>query len=150
MRDNLNYSKNDFFSPRREERQEKIIMTENEIAKIIVNLFLKVHRNLGPGLFESVYEEVVCYELIKLGLRYKRQQGVVVIYEDVKMDLGFRTDIIVEDKVIIEIKSVETLAPVHHKQLLTYLKLTDLKLGLLVNFNVDLIKNGVVRIVNNL
>ena len=125
-------------------------MTENEISKILVDLFLKVHRALGPGLLESVYEEVICYELVKSGLKFKRQQGINVVYENVKMEMGFRADIIVEDKVIIEIKSVEAIAPVHHKQLLTYLKLTEVKLGLLVNFNVDLIKNGITRIVNNL
>ena len=125
-------------------------MTENEIAKILVNLFLKVHRVLGPGLLESVYEAAICYELAMVGLKFQRQQGIEVIYENVKMDLGFRADIIVENKVIVEIKSIETLAPVHHKQLLTYLRLTDLKLGLLVNFNVALIKDGIIRIVNGL
>jgi GxxExxY protein len=125
-------------------------MTENEISKILVDIFLKVHRNLGPGLLESVYEEVICYELAKLNVPFKRQQGILVEYEGIKMEDGFRADIIVENKVIIEIKSVEILAPVHHKQLLTYLRLTNLKLGLLVNFNVDLIKDGIVRLVNNL
>jgi GxxExxY protein len=125
-------------------------ITENEIATSLVSIFLKIHRQLGPGLLESVYEEIVCYELRKAGHEFKRQQGIAVIYDELKMDLGFRSDVIVENKVIIEIKSVEMLAPVHHKQLLTYLRLTDLKLGLLVNFNVDLIKNGITRIVNNL
>jgi GxxExxY protein len=125
-------------------------MTENEIAKILVNIFYKVHSTLGPGLLESVYEEVICYELDKLDIKYKRQPGIAVLYEGVKMDIGFRADIIVEDKVIVEIKSIEAIAPVHHKTLLTYLKLTNIKLGLLVNFNVDLIKDGITRIVNNL
>ena len=125
-------------------------MTENEIAKILVNIFLKVHRTLGPGLLESVYEAAICHELDKLGIRYKRQQGIVVVYDEVKMDIGFRADIIVENKVIVEIKSIEAIAPVHPKTLLTYLKLTELKLGLLVNFNVSLIKDGITRIVNNL
>ena len=125
-------------------------MEENEISKILVDLFIKIHSKLGPGLLESVYEEVICYELEKRGLQYKRQQGISVYYENVKMDIGFRADIIIENKVILEIKSVELLAPVHHKQLQTYLKLTNIKLGLLVNFNVDLVKNGIVRIVNNL
>lgn len=116
----------------------------------MVNTFLKVHRALGPGLLESVYEEAISYELGKAGILYKRQQGIEVIYEDVKLELGFRADLIVEDKVIVELKSVESLAPVHHKVLLTYLRLTNLKLGLLVNFNVDLIKHGIKRIVNNL
>jgi len=125
-------------------------MTENEIAKELVNIFYKVHSTLGPGLLESVYETVICCELEKCGLRYERQKGIQVWYEDVKMDLGFRADIIVEGKVIIELKSVETIAPVFFKTLLTYLRLTDLKLGLLVNFNVPLIKDGITRVVNNL
>jgi GxxExxY protein len=125
-------------------------MAENELSRIIVNICYKIHTTLGPGLLESVYEELLVYELKKLNINYKRQQGIPVIYEDVKMDLGFRADIIVEDKLIIEIKSVETIAPVHHKQLLTYLKITGLKLGLLVNFNEALIKTGIQRIVNNL
>ena len=125
-------------------------MTENEIAKILVNIFLKVHRTLGPGLLESVYEAAICHELDKLSIKYKRQQGIAVVYDDVKMDIGFMADIIVEDKVIVEIKSIEAISPVHPKTLLTYLKLTELKLGLLVNFNVSLIKNGIIRIVNDL
>jgi len=135
--------------PRQVAKNAKI-MTENEVAKILVDIFLKVHKTFGPGLFESVYEAAICYELDKLNINYQRQQGIVAIYEDKILDLGFRADIIIENKVIVEIKSIETLAPVHYKQLLTYLRLTDLKLGLLVNFNVDLIKDGVHRIVNNL
>ncbi len=125
-------------------------MKENEISGTLVDIFIKVHSQLGPGLLESVYEEVICFELQKRGLHYKRQQGIAVMYDEIKMEMGFRADIIVEDKVIVEIKSVEVLAPVHHKQLLTYLKLTSVKLGLLVNFNVNLVKDGIVRIVNNL
>lgn len=125
-------------------------MTENEISKVVVELCLKIHKMFGPGLFESVYEELLCYELQKSGLLYTRQQGIPLVHEEIKLEIGFRADIIIENKVIIEIKSVESLAPVHHKQLLTYLKLTDLKLGLLINFNVELIKNGIHRIVNNL
>jgi GxxExxY protein len=125
-------------------------MTENELSKIVVGLCLKIHKTLGPGLLESVYEEVLCYELAKLGLNFRRQQGIIVEYEGIKMDLGFRADIIVEDKLIVELKSVEAIAPVHHKILLTYLRLTNIKLGLLVNFNVELIRDGIKRIVNNL
>ena len=125
-------------------------MNENELSRIIVNSCFKIHNEIGAGLFESVYEEILCFELDKNGLLFERQKEVPVIYENVKMDIGFRADIIVENKVILEIKSVETLAPVHYKQLLTYLKLTDLKLGLLVNFNVNLIKDGIKRVVNNL
>lgn len=125
-------------------------MTENELAKIIVNCCYKIHTSLGPGLLESVYEEILSYELKKENIQIKRQQGIPVIYDDVKMELGFRADIIVEDKVIIEIKSVESIAPVHQKQLLTYLKISGMKLGLLVNFNEALIKDGIHRIVNKL
>jgi len=125
-------------------------LSENELSKILVNIFLKIHRTLGPGLLESVYESAICYELEKLRIFYKRQTEITVFYEDVKMDIGFRADIIVENKVIIELKSVESLSPVHFKQLLTYLRLTDLKLGLLVNFNEVLIKDGINRVVNNL
>lgn len=125
-------------------------MTENELAKIVVGLCLKIHRELGPGLLESVYEEVLCYELVKSGLKFNRQQGIIVMYEDIKMDLGFRADIIVEDKLIIELKSIESIGPVHFKILLTYLRLTNKKLGLLINFNVELIKDGIKRIANNL
>jgi len=125
-------------------------MNENELAKIIVGKCLKIHRTLGPGLLESVYEEILFYELTKSNLNCKRQVGIPVVYEDIKMDLGFRADMTVEDKVILELKSVETVMPVHKKQLLTYLKLTGMKLGLLINFNVELIKNGISRIVNRL
>lgn len=125
-------------------------MTENEISKILVDIFIKVHSQLGPGLLESVYEAAICHELLKRGLSFKRQQGIAVFYDEIKMDIGFRADIIVENKVILELKSIENLLPVHHKTLLTYLRLTDIKLGLLVNFNVSLVKNGITRIVNKL
>lgn len=125
-------------------------MTENEISKIIVNCCYKIHTTLGPGLLESVYEELLAFELRRENLSFRRQQGIPVVYEGIKMDLGFRADIIVENLVIIEIKSIEAVAPVHQKQLLTYLRITGLKLGLLVNFNEALIKDGIQRIVNNL
>lgn len=125
-------------------------MSENELSGVIVDCCFRIHKQLGPGLFESVYENILDYELTKAGLAIKRQCPIAVIWDNVKMDQGFRADIIVENKVIIEIKSVETVSSVHQKQLLTYLKLTDLKLGLLVNFNEALIKNGIRRIVNNL
>ena len=125
-------------------------MTENEISKIIVNSCYQIHIELGPGLLESVYEEILFSELIDQGLTVERQKAIPVIWKKNKMNLGFRADLIVENKVIIELKSVEQLAPVHHKQLLTYLKITGLKLGLLINFNEALIKNGITRIVNNL
>lgn len=125
-------------------------MTENEISKIVVDCCYKIHTSLGPGLLESVYEEVLSYELQKRGLKIDRQKGLPVLYDDLKMELGFRADIIVENKVILELKSLEVLAPVHSKQLLTYLKITGLKLGLLINFGELLIKDGIHRIVNNL
>ena len=125
-------------------------MTENELSKIIVDCCFKIHTKLGPGLLESVYEEILTYELKNTGLRIMRQQGLPVHYDELKMDLGFRADIIVEDKVIIELKSIEAIAPVHLKQLLTYLKITGIKLGLLINFNEALIKDGIKRVVNNL
>ncbi|NOQ25724.1 MAG: GxxExxY protein [Bacteroidales bacterium] len=125
-------------------------MTENEISKIIVNTCYDIHVKLGPGLLESVYEEILYYELKEQNLKVERQKGIPVFWKGVKMDIGFRTDLIVENKVIIELKSVETIAPVHPKQLLTYLRITKLKLGLLINFNEKLIKDGITRIVNNL
>jgi GxxExxY protein len=125
-------------------------MTENEIAKIVVDCSLKVHKKLGPGLFESVYEEILSYELLKKGLLVERQVPLPVIYEEVKMEIGFRLDILVQKKLIIELKSIDLISPVHKKQLITYLKLTGLKLGLLINFNVDLIKDGITRVVNGL
>lgn len=125
-------------------------MTENEIAKIVVDCCFKIHTTLGPGLFESVYEEALKYELEKRDLKYEYQKTLPVFYDDIKLDLGFRADIIVENKVILELKSQEVLAPVHSKQLLTYLRVTGLKLGLLINFSEALIKDGIHRIVNNL
>ena len=125
-------------------------MTENEISQILIGIFIKVHSKLGPGLLESVYEAAICYELDKIGLKYRRQAGIEVWYEEVKLDLGFRADIIVEEKVIVEVKSVETLTPVFFKTLLTYLRLSGKKLGLMANFNVSLMRNGIKRIVNDL
>ncbi|MCW1146624.1 MULTISPECIES: GxxExxY protein [Flavobacterium] len=125
-------------------------MTENELSRIVFDCALKVHQSLGPGLLESAYEECLYYELRKTGLNVEKQKPLPLIYEEVKLDVGYRIDIIVENKLIIEIKSVEALNDVHFAQLLTYLKLTNCKLGLLINFNVSLIKNGVKRVVNNL
>lgn len=125
-------------------------MTENEISKIILDISFDIHTKLGPGLFESVYEEILVYELENYGLNIKRQKAIPVIWEELKMEVGFRADIIVEDKVIIEIKSIEALAPIHYKQLTTYLKITGLKLGLLINFNEYLLKDGIKRIANKL
>ncbi|MFZ9189032.1 MAG: GxxExxY protein [Algoriphagus sp.] len=123
---------------------------ENSLSKIVVDTCYQVHVGLGPGLFESVYEEVLHYELCKQGLQVKRQYPVPIVWNEVEMELGFRADLVVEDLVLIELKSVKALEPVHKKQVLTYLKLTGFKLGLLINFNEALIKNGIARIVNDL
>ncbi len=125
-------------------------MTEDAIAKEVVDAASRVHITLGPGLLESVYQAVLEYELAQRGLRTVSQQAIPVVYGTIRADIGFRADLIVEDLVIIEIKSVELLAPVHKKQLLTYLRLADKRLGLLINFNSALIKDGITRIVNGL
>jgi len=125
-------------------------MHENELSKIIVNLCFEIHKQYGPGLFESVYEEIFVYEWGVTGLPILRQKGIKVIHKGIDMGIGFIPDIVVGNKVIIELKSVENLAEVHYKQLLTYLKLMNMRLGLLINFNVPLIKNGIHRIVNKL
>jgi GxxExxY protein len=125
-------------------------MTENEIATIIVDTAFRIHRDLGPGLFESVYERIMEVELTKRGLTVARQKPIPIVYNGVHFEAGFRCDLLVEDKVIVEVKSIETLHPVHKKQVLTYLRFGDKRLGLLINFNVALIKDGIVRLVNGL
>jgi GxxExxY protein len=125
-------------------------MTENEIATIVVDACYHIHTRLGPGLLESVYTRILEYELVKRGLQVRREIPIRFRYDELEFDEGFRADIVVEDKLILELKSVENTAPVHKKQLLTYLKLTEMKLGLLINFGSPLIKDGIVRIVNGL
>ena len=125
-------------------------MTENEISFKIRGAIFKVYNQLGPGLLETVYEHVLTHELIKQGLDAQRQVIIPVYYDGEKLDLGFRADIVVNDKVIIELKSVETIHDVHHKQVITYLKLSKKKLGLLVNFNTDDLTTSIFRKVNNL
>ena len=125
-------------------------MHENDISYTVRGAAFKVHGKLGPGLLESVYEAALKYEIEKLGLKVLSQVGLPVEYEEIKLDIGYRADLIVEDKVIIEIKSVEALRDVHWKQLLTYLRLSDMKLGLLINFNTSSLKYSIERIVNNL
>jgi len=125
-------------------------MTENEIAKIIVDAAYHVHKSLGPGLLESVYEVILAHALEKGGLRVKRQVPVPIVFDGIKFDEGFRADLIVEDKVIVEFKSVEKVMRVHKKQLLTYLRLADKRLGLLINFGSELIRDGISRVVNGL
>jgi len=122
--------------------------TEDDISKIVFEAALKVHKILGPGLLESAYEECLFYELKKTNLKVEKQKALPLVYEEVKLEVGYRIDIIIEDKFIVEIKSVEALNDVHLAQLLTYLKLTNCKLGLLINFNVKLLKNGVRRVIN--
>jgi GxxExxY protein len=123
-------------------------MTENELAKIVFNLGLKVHRVMGPGLLESSYEECLYYEIYKKGLLVEKQKALPLIYENVKLDIGYRVDLMVERKLIVEIKSVENLNDIHFAQLLTYLRLSDCRLGLLISFNSVLFKNGVRRVIN--
>jgi GxxExxY protein len=126
-------------------------MTINEISKIILDVAFDIHKKLGPGLLESVYETIMEYELIHIDkLKVSRQRGIPVIWKEMRLDLGFRSDLIIEDLVLVEVKSIEAIAPVHYKQVLTHLKLTGLKLGLLINFNEELLKTGIKRIVNNL
>jgi GxxExxY protein len=125
-------------------------MKENDLSYAIRGAAFKVYSTLGPGLLESVYETALSYELRKEGLDVKNQLAIPMIYEDIKMDVGFRLDILVNDLVIIEVESVETLMDVYHKQLLTYLKLADKKLGLLINFNSPTLKDSITRIANNL
>ncbi len=125
-------------------------MTENEIAKQIMDAAFLIHRTLGPGLLEIVYEIILAKKLSEMGLTVDRQVPVPIRFEGISFDEGFRADLIVEQKVIVELKSVERLQPVHSKQLLTYLRLTDMRLGLLINFGENLLKNGFKRVVNGL
>ena len=125
-------------------------MNENTTSGQIVDAAYKVHATLGPGLLESVYEAALAWDLAKRGLSFTRQQGIPVIYEEVRIHPGFFADLIVENQVIVEIKAIEFVAFVHKRQLLTYLKLADKRLGLLINFNVVLIKDGIIRIANGL
>lgn len=125
-------------------------MTENELAKIVVEVAFQIHTKLGPGLLESVYQKIMLYELRKRGLNVEEEVPFPVIWDDTKMDVGFRADLFVENKLVVELKSIEKVAPVHKKTLLTYLRITDCRLGLLINFGEELIKNGISRVVNNL
>ena len=125
-------------------------MNENELAKIVVDAAFHVHTSLGPGLLESVYQKVMAYELNKRGLQVEEEVAVPVVWDDVQLEVGFRIDLLIDKKLVIELKSVEKVSPVHKKILLTYLRLTDLKLGLLVNFGEELMKTGISRVVNGL
>jgi len=123
-------------------------MTENELAKIVFDTGLKVHKALGPGLLESAYEECLFFELVNAGLHVEKQKGLPLVYDKVKLDIGYRVDLMLEHKLIIEVKSVEALNDIHLAQVLTYLKLSDCKLGLLINFNTVLFKDGIRRVIN--
>ena len=125
-------------------------MKENTLSGRIIGCCMMVHRLLGPGLLESAYEEALVFELGRQNLKCTRQKGIPAHYRDIELNAGFRADVIVDDKVLVELKSVERLLPIHYKQVLTYLKLSGLKLGLLVNFNTALVKDGIKRIVNDL
>ena len=125
-------------------------MTENELATKTLDICFKIHKQYGPGLFESVYEEIFCYEWAKTSIPFVRQHPIPLVHETIKLEAGFRADAILDNKLIIELKSIEALADIHYKQLLTYLKLTNLKLGLLINFNVVYLKDGIHRIANKL
>jgi GxxExxY protein len=123
-------------------------MTENQIASKVIGCALEVHKALGPGLLESAYQECLCYKLRKEGLIVEKQKPMPLIFQEVKLEIGYRIDILVENKVVIEIKSVEALNDVHLAQTLTYMRLGNFKLGLLINFNVNLLKNGIKRVIN--
>jgi GxxExxY protein len=125
-------------------------MHENELSGIIIDICFEIHTTLGPGLLESVYEEIICFELTARGIPFERQKGLPVIWKEMKMDIGFRPDIIVDKKVVVEIKSVEMIAKSHPKITLTYIRLSNIKLGLLINFGAPVLKEGITRLVNNL
>ena len=125
-------------------------MCENELSKLALNICFDIHKQYGPGLFESVYEEVFCHEWEKTGILFSRQKGIPLVHESRRMNVGFRADVILDDKLLLEIKSVETLAEIHFRQVVTYLKLSGIKLGLLINFNEVMLKNGIRRIANGI
>ncbi len=125
-------------------------LNENELSYKIIGAAIEIHKSIGPGLLESAYENALAYDLKELGFEVKQQLALPFIYKEVKQDVGYRIDLMVNNKVIIEIKAIESIAPVHYSQLLTYLKLSGIKLGLLINFNSKTLKDNIHRIVNNL
>jgi GxxExxY protein len=127
-----------------------LIMDINELSSKIIGAAIEVHKKLGPGLLESVYEECICHELSLRGISFERQKPLPVVYKGKKLDCGYRLDIVAEKAIIVEMKSCEKIEPIHRAQLLTYLKLSDLNLGLLLNFNTPVMRDGIVRIVNEL
>ncbi len=131
-------------------KNENLLDRENEISKEIIGVSIEVHRVLGPGLMESTYEECLCRELMLRNIPFERQKPLPVFYKGAKLDCGYRIDLVVSDKVILELKTVNRIEPIHEAQLLTYLRLSNRKLGLLINFNVPVLKRGIKRIVNGL
>lgn len=125
-------------------------MRYNDLTGIVIETAIEIHRRLGPGLLESVYQEILTYELRKRGLRVEKEVPIPVVWDEVKLDIGFRADLIVEGMLVLELKSVEAVSPTHKKILLTYLRLTDKRLGLLINFNTELLKDGITRVANGL
>jgi GxxExxY protein len=130
-------------------RRDAETQSFREITERVIGACIEIHRQLGPGLLESAYEECLCYELSQLGIRFERQKPLPVKYKSVNLDCGYRLDLVIENRIIIELKTVENLLPIHEAQLLTYLKLSGFTLGLLINFNVPVLKNGIRRIANN-
>ncbi len=126
------------------------MLKEDELSNEIIGAAIEVHRNLGPGLLESAYEECLCYEFVNRGIKYERQKLLPVAYKGTKLDCGYRLDVVVNDLVVLELKAVDQIQPIHSAQLLTYLKLSNLRLGILINFNVTVLKSGIKRIVNEL
>ncbi len=133
---------------RHKEHEENRVMNENILSSKVIGACIEVHKQLGPGLLESTYEICLAYELKQMGFNIKRQVPLPVVYKEVKLNAGYRIDLIVEDKLVIEIKSIEDLAPIHTAQILTYLKLTNIKLGLLINFNKVKLVDGIKRVIN--
>lgn len=125
-------------------------MTENELSKIIIGIAMEVHTALGPGLLENVYKECLYYKIKEYGFKVEKEKAIPITFEEVKFEIGYRIDLLVEDKLVLELKSVEDISNLHIAQTLTYLKLGNYKLGFLLNFNSILLKNGIKRIVNNL
>jgi len=125
------------------------MLTGNQLSEKVIGMCIEIHRSLGPGLLESTYEECLCYELSKAGLVFERQKPIPVKYKEVNLDCGYRIDILVEKNLLIELKSVERILPIHEAQILTYMKLSDIHLGLLINFNVTILTKGIKRFVNN-
>ena len=125
-------------------------MSENEVSKIVVDAAIQVHKELGPGLLESAYEHCLTYELMQRDIKVQPQVPLPLIYKDVKLDCGYRMDLLVEDKLVVEVKSIETFCDIHMAQMITYLRLANCRLGLLLNFNVTLMKTGIKRVAYNL